>query len=184
MTTTSNGTASSDSTDLAGVLRLEDDLPAVHFERLFRTDAADLWTSVTDPDCLIRWFQPVSGDLQAGGAYRIDFGEDVTTGVIQTCDVPSSFAVMWDFAGEPTSLLSVQVQEHPDGAVLVLDHSRMPQEQGAGYGAGWHAHLDTLDAELTGTAAGDWSQRWGGLVGDYRERLDALRSSHSGTSTG
>lgn len=150
--------------DHAGVLRLEDGLPAVHFERLFRTSAEDLWTSVTDPGSLRRWFQPVSGDLRVGGAYRVDFGDDATTGMVRSCDAPSSFVLTWDFSDEPTSLLSVQVRPHPDGAVLVLDHSRMPADQGAGYGAGWHAHLDALDASLTGTSAGGWAQRWTSLA--------------------
>ncbi|HEX5533700.1 MAG TPA: SRPBCC domain-containing protein [Actinomycetales bacterium] len=180
-----------------GVLRLEADAVAVRFERHYATDVADLWSAITKPARLARWFETVEaadGGLCEGGGYRIDWGEGgITEGAIERCRPPHELQVTWTFPGEPTSLLVVQlrpasggadaVEGDEPGAVLVIDHSRLPATQAAGYGAGWHAYLDRLAAE--GVASGsddaasphggfDWDQRWSELMPAYRAALTAL----------
>ena len=43
--------------------------------------------------------------------------------------------------------------------------------QAAGYGAGWHCYLDTLDAHLRDVEPPDWDARWSVLLPGYVERL-------------
>jgi uncharacterized protein YndB with AHSA1/START domain len=161
-------------TDLEGALRPDGDRLAVRFERRYCTAAADLWQAVTDPARLARWFAPVSGDLRVGGSYRVDFGEDqVATGTVRECTPPHAFRATWDFPGEPTSLVSVRVEAVAGGSLLVLEHTRLPLDQGAGYGAGWHAYLDALGADLGGGEPPDWEARFAALVGAYRARTPA-----------
>jgi uncharacterized protein YndB with AHSA1/START domain len=49
---------------LGTITRTGDDAEAT-FERVYDTDAADLWAAVTEPDRLARWLAPVDGDLRA-----------------------------------------------------------------------------------------------------------------------
>ena len=156
--------------DVEGVLRREDGAPAVRFERAFRTDPADLWSAVTDPERLRRWFMPVSGDLVPGGRYVVDFGENgVGGGTVDDCDPPHGFTASWDFEAEPTSRLVVRIRAAGDQAVLILDHSRLPEDQVAGYAAGWHGYLDGLGAEVTGGPLPDWGERLQATLPTYRQ---------------
>jgi uncharacterized protein YndB with AHSA1/START domain len=174
-----------------GVLRLEGDATAVRFERHYATDVSDLWSAITEPARLARWFETVEagrGGLREGGTYRIDWGEGgVTEGAIERCRPPHELEVSWSFPGEPLSRLVVRLQPASPGAVLIIDHSRLPADQAAGYGAGWHAYLDRLAAEglalgaargagdgADQTAAFDWDHRWSELFPGYRAAFDAL----------
>ena len=56
--------------DLLGALRADGSRAAVRFERTYATTCEDLWSAVTEPERLARWFAPVSGDLAVGGATR------------------------------------------------------------------------------------------------------------------
>jgi len=66
------------------------------------------------------------------------------------------------------------VRPDGDGAVLVLDHTRLPQNQGAGYGAGWEAHLAGLEAQLAGATGSDWDERFAALLPAYRTAAATL----------
>ena len=54
----------------------------------------------------------------------------------------------WRFPGEPKSAVRFEIEPRGPGTVLVLDHRQLALESGASYSAGWHAHLDLLDAQL------------------------------------
>ena len=42
----------------------------VHMEGRFDTDVDDVWSALTDPLRLARWYGEVEGDLRLGGEYR------------------------------------------------------------------------------------------------------------------
>ena len=56
------------------------------------------------------------------------------------------------------------------GTVLVLEHSLIAPDSAPGIGAGWHSHLDALDALLDGShqAPRDWSERYEELLPGYQ----------------
>ena len=160
---------------LQGALRPDADRLAVRFERRYPATPAEVWSAITEPERIGRWLAPTT--LLGDGRYQLDFGDDHrTTGGVEVCEPPHSLVVTWDFAGEPTSRVSVEVRPDGDGALLVLDHTRLPQNQGAEYGAGWEAHLATLEAQLTGAAAPDWDERFGALLPGYRAAAADLAS--------
>ena len=45
-----------------GIVRMED---------RFDTDIDDVWSALTDPSRLARWYGEVEGDLRLGGEYRV-----------------------------------------------------------------------------------------------------------------
>ncbi|MEO1063101.1 MAG: SRPBCC family protein [Actinomycetota bacterium] len=164
------------SDDWTGVVRLEGGLPAITFRRRYGTDVDDLWSAVTEPERLGRWLATVTGDLRPGGDVVVTFddGSDPdqrTTGRILACEPPSVLEVEWGIPGEAESVVRVELADVDGGAELRLDHRRLPARQAAGYGAGWHCHLDTLDAYLRGVEPPDWGARWSALLPDYTERL-------------
>lgn len=160
-----------------GAVRPDGERRSVHFERVYDTGAEDLWTAISDPGRLLRWFARVDGDLRPGGSFRIVFDEDDpgerTQGRIQVCDPPRHLKVTWGFEGEGDSILAVELRPEGTGTCLVLDHRRLPGEAAAGYGAGWHLHLDALEADLRGTEAPSWEKRYPVLLPTYRSSAAA-----------
>jgi len=158
---------------LQGALRPDADRLAVRFQRRYPAAPAEVWAAVTEPERIGRWLAPVT--LLDDRRYRLDFGDDhVTVGDVVDCEPPRSLTVTWDFPGEPPSRVAVQLRPDGDGTVLVLDHTRLPHDQGAGYGAGWEAHLATLEAQMTGAPAPDWDERFSSMLPAYRDALAGL----------
>ena len=53
---------------ILGSLRSADGAGVVRIEDRFNTDIDDLWSALTDPDRLARWYGQIEGDLRGGGA--------------------------------------------------------------------------------------------------------------------
>lgn len=64
----------------------------VTMRRSYPTDAADLWSALTEPERIARWFLPVSGDLREGGSFQLEgnAGGDILTAGHPSCCVPPS----------------------------------------------------------------------------------------------
>lgn len=158
--------------DAFGVLRADGEGRSVHFERRYDTSAEDLWSAISTPGRLERWFARVEGDLRPGGSFLIVFdGDDPdqrTRGRIQVCSPPQRLEVTWEFPGEADSVVAVELRPEGSATWLVLDHRRLPGPAAAGYGAGWHLHLDALKAALRGTDPPAWEERYPALLPVYR----------------
>src|SRR6476659_9883391 len=88
-----SGKASSD-TRILGSLRSAEGVGVVRIEDRYDTDIDDLWSAITDPDRLARWFGDVDGELSLGGEFRVhiaDAGE--RTGQVEACDAPQRLLV-------------------------------------------------------------------------------------------
>lgn len=127
---------------------------AVGVRRRYDAAVADVWSAVTEPDRLARWFAPVSGDLRVGGAFQV---QGNAGGEVQDCDPPHGFTVSW---GGPQSIVRLRLT--PDGAAteLHLEHSVPVAFAGSGAGAlyvgpGWDVAVLGLALFLRGEPVGD-----------------------------
>src|SRR5882672_5657549 len=72
--------------DGAGVVRIED-----------RYDAGidDLWSALTDPGRLARWYGQVEGDLRPGGQFRlhVESADIDAAGRVEACEPPRRLLV-------------------------------------------------------------------------------------------
>jgi len=148
-----------------------DDVEAT-FERVYDTDAADLWAAVTEPDRLARWFAPVEGALHAGGRFTIHFDDDAVPDCrVTSCEAPNSFAWEWPHATH-TSLVTVVVEPVAEGARLHLTHTRLAASSAAGYAAGWDVYLRRLVELLAGREVPNtWAEDWSSAHGGYATQL-------------
>lgn len=118
--------------------------------RRYRTDRADLWQAVTDPERIPRWFLPVTGDLHEGGRYQL---QGNAGGVVERCAAPESFAVTWEM-GPMVSWLTVSLAEADGGTDLELVHEApvdptMWDTYGPGaVGVGWDLGLMGLGLHI------------------------------------
>jgi uncharacterized protein YndB with AHSA1/START domain len=154
---------------LGRIERVGDTVAAV-FDRHYDTSPEDLWEACTQPERLARWFAPVSGELRRGGRFTIHFDDGDTPACrVVTCEAPARLVWEWPL-GERVSLVTVEVRADGDGSRLVLRHGGLTATQGAGYAAGWDAHLRSLEARLGNTPAPDWDATWTALHELYAAR--------------
>ena len=135
-----------------GTLRADDERCAVRFERLYDFRPDELWAALTEPEQLRGWLAHVRElELRRGGAVVLDFGggEEVRGEVLEV-EPGRVLEYTWTFTGESESVVRFELEPRGEGTLLVLDHRRLGREAGVGYGAGWHAHLDMLEATLRG----------------------------------
>lgn len=125
----------------------------VVLERVFDTDAADLWSACTTPERLSRWFEPIRGDLAPGGRYTLT--KSRTEGDILRCEPPRHLAITWEYQGN-ISHVDVDVIPAPGArSVLRLIHRCPPDDHWDTYGpaatgVGWEGSLRALALYLAG----------------------------------
>jgi len=158
-------------TRILGTLRSADGKGVVRMEDRFDTDIDDVWSAITDPSRLARWYGEVEGDLRVGGEYRARLFATgwEGTGRIEACEPPHRLLVS---AKEPDAadagLIEVTLAADGGGTTLVWEERGMPLEFIAGYGAGIQIHVEDLGAYLAGRERVDAEARFGELHPAYK----------------
>jgi uncharacterized protein YndB with AHSA1/START domain len=168
-------------TRILGSLRSADGEGVVRMEDRFETDIEDVWSALTDPSRLARWYGEVEGDLRPGGEFRLHIESDGWdgTGRVEACEPPQRLLVTtreteesWRKGrGAQPFDEAIDATLTPDGdeTVLVVEVLGMPLDHLAAYGAGWQIHVENLAAHLAGRERVDTEARWGVLVPAYED---------------
>jgi uncharacterized protein YndB with AHSA1/START domain len=168
-------------TRILGSLRSADGKGVVRVEDRYDTGIDDLWTALTDPLRLARWYGQVEGDLRPGGGFRlyIESADLEGTGRVEACEPPRRLLVTtretdesWRKGnGAPPFDEAIEATLTADGdqTILVIEVQGMPLDKIAFYGAGWQIHAENLAAYLAGRERGDTEARWGELVPPYQD---------------
>ena len=174
-------------TSTQGQLRVDDDRRAVRFERRYDATPTEVWSALTEPERLARWLADAELDLRLGGQFVLRFAPDddsqVARGEVLALEPERLLELTWLYPGESGTVVRFELRPDGDGTILVLDHRGLPVEAAAGYGAGWHAHLEALDAQLGNGEQPDWLSRFRELAPDY-ETQEAALSATSRSRTG
>jgi uncharacterized protein YndB with AHSA1/START domain len=162
------------SADGKGVLRIQD---------RFDTDIDDLWSAVTDPRRLARWYGVVTGELRLGGEFRAQVyasGSD-GHGRVDVCEPPRRLLLTMD-PGQPNEQV-IEATLAADGGqtVLVFEKRGMPLGHLAAYGAGWQVHFEDLADHVAGRERRDADARWDELEAVYQDL--AAASGQGSTSS-
>lgn len=155
-----------------GTLDTTGSLPSVEFERVLDAAIEVVWAMLTTGDGMQRWLAPAKVDLRFGGRVDIDFGEGGAAGGEIIDLVPGeALEYRWRFTGEPDSIVRFELEVIDAKTTrLRLSHRMLPVDQATGYGAGWHAHLDQLEAAVTGRDLIDWLDRYTGVMPEYESQ--------------
>ncbi len=119
--------------------------------RSFSTPPQELWSALTDPERLKRWFLPISGELRVGGRYQL---EGNAGGTLTACEPPKRLAMTWEFGGD-VSWLELRLTAEPGGRTrLELEHTAVPGDHWKQFGpgaagVGWDLSLLGLDQYTT-----------------------------------
>lgn len=128
----------------------------------YATDPADLWSAITEPERLARWYGMVEGDLRVGGEFTafVHGSHWEGRGRIDACDPPRTLQVTMAEEGRPEGIVTARLV--PDGAhtVLVIERAEVPLDQLVAHGAGWQLHVEDLAAYLGGRETHEWGESW------------------------
>jgi uncharacterized protein YndB with AHSA1/START domain len=168
-------------TRILGSLRSADGKGVVRIEDRYDTGIDDMWSALTDPGRLARWYGQLEGDLRPGGAFRLyveDAGMHVT-GRVEACEPPRRLRVTTRETDESyvpgngvppfDEVIEATLTADGDQTVLVIEVLGMPLDKIAFYGAGWQVHAENLAAYLGGRERGDTEPRWAELVPLYQD---------------
>ena len=145
-----------------------DDSATVRFERVIAVPQDSVWQGLTNETLMAEWLAPTTLEPVVAGRVTIDFGdEQKVEGSVIEIDPQQVLEYSWTFSGEGDSILRFELSATGDDTNLVLEHRRLPPDQAVGYGAGWHAHLDSLQAMLENTGPVDWDARFNEVLGTY-----------------
>jgi uncharacterized protein YndB with AHSA1/START domain len=135
----------------------------ITLQREFRTDPADLWQAITDPERADRWLASLTLD---GDAVTIGFDGSARSGKILECDAPHRLRVVLQPGARDESFLVVTLEATNAGTKLEMQQDGLSPIWASLYAAGWQHHAERLDAATGGPAT---ETPFPELVPAYRE---------------
>jgi uncharacterized protein YndB with AHSA1/START domain len=164
--------------DGTGVVRIED---------RYDTDIDDLWSAVTDPERLARWYGKVDGDLRAGGTFTVyvESAQLESIGHVDTCEPPQRLRITTRETEESAQrgngpqpfdqTLEATLSAAGAETVLTIEIRGLPLDKIEYYGAGWQIHAENLAAHITHQEPTQTESRWSDLVATYTQLASAIR---------
>lgn len=159
----------------------------LQFQRLLPGPIERIWAYVTESDLRRRWLAAGEMTLEVGAPFELVWRNDELTDPpgahpegfgkehrmqsrITELDPPRRIAFTWNGSGD----VSIELAPRGDKVLLTLTHSGVPDHATLlGVSAGWHSHLDLLDARARGTNPEPFWESWSRLRQDYERRMPA-----------
>jgi uncharacterized protein YndB with AHSA1/START domain len=157
---------------VTGSLRSADGKGVVRMQDRFDTDIDDLWSALTDPSRLARWYGEVEGDLRLGGEFRARLFASgwEGTGRVEACESPRHLLLVTKHVRQADEgVIEITLAADGDQTILVWEERGMPLDLLAAYGAGIQVHVEDLAAHLAGRNRCDAKARWDELIPAYRD---------------
>lgn len=169
-------------TRILGSLRSEDAMGIVRIEDRYDTDIDDLWSAITEPHRLARWFGELDGEPSQEGRFRVQIPDaGVRNGQVEACEPPQRLLLaMRDPDAQPgqpeQTTVEAQLIADGDQTILVVEVKGIPLQLVAFYGVGWQIHAENLAAHIVGAQPGaDLEARWSELLPGYQELAATIR---------
>jgi uncharacterized protein YndB with AHSA1/START domain len=136
-----------------------------------------VWTYLTDPTFLARWFSDGVVADRVGGEVRFEMGAD---GRITAYEPPRLLEYTWNERENSRgpivdSLVRWELAEIGGRVRLTLTHERLSEMEAALHGAGWHTFLDRLSASVDDREPPPIVERFAQLKSEYAKRYSVLR---------
>ena len=143
-----------------GVVRMEDRIDA---------EIGEVWSALTDPARLARWYGEVSGELRLGGEYRAHLHASgwEGTGRVTACEPPRHLQVAAAEPGQPEHVGEVTLVASGHQTQLVWEERGVRADLLFAFGAGIQVHVEDLVAHLAGRERCDAGQRFAELEPAY-----------------
>jgi uncharacterized protein YndB with AHSA1/START domain len=158
----------------------------VRIEERYATNIDDLWSAITEPARLARWWGKVEGELRPGGTFHLVV-EWEGSGRVEACEPPRRLHVTIRESDESyrkgngvppfDAHIDVTLSAAGDETMLVAEVRGMPLDKIAFYGTGWQIHAENLANYVAGRERGDVEPRWEKLLPVYQELAAEIAKS-------
>lgn len=157
----------------------------VHIQRLLPGSMERVWAFLTESDLRRRWLASGEMRLEVGAPFELVWRNDELTDPpgerpdgmsvehrmqsrIIAIDPPRFLAFAWSDGAE----VEIALEERGDGTLLSLTHRRLPDRPHlVGVSAGWHVHLDLLEARVAGAEPAPFWDGWRRIRPEYEGRI-------------
>ena len=167
---------------------------AIRFERLLPGPIERVWDYLVDPAKRRTWLADGAMDARPGGDFEYvwrnselsregddpvpekyaAYAEHRMKGHVIEADPPRRLVHNWDEYGDTPNEVTFELAERGDKVLLTLTHRRLSGRQGMlSVGAGWHTHLDILQATLEGRDPPAFWRNHMRIERDYEELIPA-----------
>lgn len=154
-------------------------------ERLLPGPIDRVWSYLVDGELRRQWLAAGAMEQQVGASVELVWRNDELTDPpgkrpdnmaeehrmhceVVEIDAPHKLAITWGSTGGVTFILT----EEGDEVLLTLVHKRIEDSAVLlNVSAGWHSHIDVLEARLRGATPAPHWDNWERLRGDYAERF-------------
>jgi uncharacterized protein YndB with AHSA1/START domain len=172
---------------ILGSLRSADGAGIVRIENRYATGVDDLWSALTEPARLSRWYGDVEGDLRPGGDFHLRIPADGWDGIgrVNACEPRRRLQVTTresDASSEGgqgarpfDDFIEATLTADGGETVLVIEVRGLPLDKIEYSGVGWQIHAEALARHLAGQERGDMEPRWAELIPPYRKLAAAIR---------
>ena len=162
----------SGSVRILGRLGSADGFGVVRIEERFDAHIDEVWSALTEPERLARWYGEIEGELRVGGTYSAHLHASgwEGTGRVEECEPPGRFVVVSkepDDAKETST--EVNLTGDGDQTVLVVEQHGLPLDLLWAYGAGLQIHVEDLAAHIVGRERADAKTRFDELTPAYTD---------------
>jgi uncharacterized protein YndB with AHSA1/START domain len=154
---------------IEGSLHSLDGVGLVRMKCRFPSNIDDLWSALTDPQRLARWYGNVDSTLAQGGEFdaAVFASGWEGHGHIDVCEPRHTLRVtMWE-QEEKKHVVIAELSTEDNRTTLVLDVRGIALDVLFAYGAGWQMHTEDLGAHLAGRDYIDRPSRWDELEPEY-----------------
>jgi uncharacterized protein YndB with AHSA1/START domain len=145
------------------------DAHTIRFERDLPGPIERVWAYLTESDLKATWIGATEIPSTVGGESTMTWeGEDGEPGGALTIRTRYDWIELHAPGGAiRDSIVRFELAIHGDGVRLTLTHRALPVDSYTTIAAGWHAHLDTLVAQLDGSGGPDAFARYAEIEPRY-----------------
>ncbi len=134
----------------------DDGEQTITLARRYRAPLADVWSALTNPDRIARWYGTITGPVPrgVGDPFQVDIGGGlVRRARLEHCEAPVALAYTWWSGDDDPGLVQIRLDAvGEDETRLSVQHDRLRPHRVIQYGGGWEQNLVAL-AGLIGTDA-------------------------------
>jgi uncharacterized protein YndB with AHSA1/START domain len=154
------------------------DKNTVRFERLLPGSVEQVWQYLSQPDRISEWLATANLEPRVGGRVELNFDTEEMPerkvngarirGLVSRFEAPHTLAYSWiDTQTALESNVLFELTAQGDETMLVLTHSRLPEDRMHEVMAGWHTHLEVLIARLKDLVPPDFAKTFQQLLPIY-----------------
>jgi uncharacterized protein YndB with AHSA1/START domain len=159
----------------------------LQIQRLLPGSIERVWAYLIESDLRRQWLAAGDMDAKQGASFELIWRNDDLAGSkgdrpgdmseehrmqsqVVAADPPRKLVIAWNNTGNVT----FELEEQGDQVLLTLTHAGFQTRSALiGHSAGWHAHLEVLEALAAGLEPAPFWSRWQDLRGEYGDRLPA-----------